>query len=292
MKTQIEKFYQFMTERENIRLRRAAGLSPPWTDNRTLRDFKFTNVKRAHDRTTRELKAEFYDINWKIPEVGWHTGEVLLLNCALFRFFGTVEMAREIGWHTTWGPDQRDMMEAIADERLHDGETVFTRAYIVPNCGDKKPKYQVVGDIIDQVWEHVGYIRDSDAELPQTSWQQMCERMQERVRGVGSFMAKEVVLDYVLASRWTPADWDTWTPVGPGARKGAARVLHGGALPGPLTERDALGVCRSLFAERDAYWTHEISLELTDIQFQLCEYDKFLRSEREEGVPKNRFSPK
>ena len=47
------KFYAFIQERECIRRRRESCHKGPWTDDPILQQFRFTNVKREHDRTTR-----------------------------------------------------------------------------------------------------------------------------------------------------------------------------------------------------------------------------------------------
>jgi hypothetical protein len=54
-KERVESFFAFMVKRERLRLQKNLGLPFPWTDDPILRDFKFTNVKREHDRTTQML---------------------------------------------------------------------------------------------------------------------------------------------------------------------------------------------------------------------------------------------
>lgn len=282
----VQQFYDFMKERELIRLRRLRGDAPPWTSDEVLRTYRFTNVKREHDRTTIAFKR-LYDKHAPKSLRG-----VVLLNCFLYRFFGTAEMATHLGWSATW---DRPRVERIVNERTSKRQVVFTNAYIVPNCGDAKPKYEVVCDILDQ-------LRPIAQEAAtHTSWQEMAEYLQNRIRGVGAFMAKEVLLDFVLATGWRPTDWDTWTPMGPGACRGAARIVNDGKIK-PMSEKKALEVCRQLYESRSLLWpeTMEVSpgdsvlsvnLDLTDIQFQLCEYDKWLRAKLGEGKPKNKFFP-
>ena len=55
-----QAFYDFINEREEVRQRRLAGFSFPWTDDPILRSYKFTNVHRHHDRTSMELRNRFY----------------------------------------------------------------------------------------------------------------------------------------------------------------------------------------------------------------------------------------
>ena len=50
-------------EREAARLRRAAGKSPPWTDDPILQEWSFCNVRREDDRVTRWIAT-----NWRGPK--------------------------------------------------------------------------------------------------------------------------------------------------------------------------------------------------------------------------------
>ena len=72
-------------------------------------------------------------------------------------------------------------------------------------------------------------------------------------------------------------------------------MLNLGLLPKPngLSEPDALEVCRELYAHRERFWgAPDSTLDLTDIQFQLCEFDKYLRVANNEGKrPKAKFVP-
>lgn len=275
------EFWDFMAERERIRLRRLDGLPrEQWTSDPTLKAYRFTNVKRAHDYTTRMLVEEFYG-----PHVDRGPRQKFL-NCLLFRFFGTIETARAIGWTSNWTAQTRARVLRIVEERLERGEKVFTGAYIVPNCGKKVPKHQIVISVADQFVESRCPVEEFD------HWQLLCDALCERITGMGSFMAKEVVLDYILATGWQPRDWQTWTPVGPGARRGAMIVLDGRLhKPNGLSEAQALEVCRELHLR--PLWPSSIQgrpapeLDLTDIQFQLCEFAKYRR-----GSSRGIFKPR
>ena len=105
-------------------------------------------------------------------------------------------------------------------------------------------------------------------------------------------MAKEILLDFVLASGVTPDDWQTWTPVGPGGNRGARRVKRGQAWQSASkSDAEALETIREIYEERKIYWrTDFVELDLTDVQFQLCEFDKYSRV-AEGRRPKRQFRP-
>jgi hypothetical protein len=283
----IKQFYEFIIERESIRQRRLAGVSPDqWTDDPIFKEYSFTNVKRHHDRTTTLLKREFYDV---YPCQIVTDKRVLLLNAAIYRYFGTIETARVIGWTPSWSEEFRS--------RIYDrgclGDLRFTPAYIVPSAGRSDPKFMVVLEIIDGIWDRAEEI------VACSRWEDACGILRECF-GVGSFMAKEVYLDYVLASGSTPEDWQTWTPVGPGGKRGASCIQYGDVLR--ISESEALDIIRAVFERRNEFWPREYAitsqltttmpeLDLTDIQFQCCEFDKYNRVVRGDGKPKRKFRP-
>lgn len=292
----VSEFFTFMRKREQIRLNRLAGLPrDQWTDDKILKEFKFTNVKREHDRTTYELMEKFYAGHEDASP------SVRLLNCTMARFFGHVETVVELGWQSSWN---REELLTKIEARLTRGEKIFTGAYIIPNCGRSDPKHIVVLDVLNDVasWAfgaHVEINWFSDS----LTFRHLVEALCTHVNGMGSFMAKEVILDFILSSGWVPPDWTTWTPIGPGARRGAARVLSlDGHLDRPLSEPRALEVAKDLYdayrqmplvGEPHPHWPLDwVRLDLCDIQFQLCEWDKYLRASLGEGRPKTRFVPR
>lgn len=295
----VKKFYEFMMEREAIRMRRLVGLPAPWTEDYILQTYKFTNVKRHDDRTTKILMKRFY---------AHHEGDnpaVILTNCTLARFLGYAPTLLEIGFVSDW-PTQRAYVQQVIETRMARREKVFTGAYIVPNCGDTDAKYLVVLKIVDQVWN---FATSTPECVDYANWQNLVQDLCKAVRGMGSFMAKEVVLDFILVTGWIPDDWATWTPIGPGAKRGAARVqTDDGRLDKIPSERVAMEWTRQIYEVRDQYWkapmacydgdeftsycsTSTIDLELSDIQFQLCEFDKYMRVKHGDGTPRALFVP-
>src|SRR6516162_11515615 len=50
-----DTYWRFAVERQEIFFARAAGKPPPWTEDRILAEFKFTNAFRAADRVSQYL---------------------------------------------------------------------------------------------------------------------------------------------------------------------------------------------------------------------------------------------
>jgi hypothetical protein len=276
----VKHFFWFLQERESIRLKKARGEPYPWTTDPILQKFKFTNVKREHDRTTALLIKEFYDPHFNAPR------EQILLNCAIARYFGTIEFMRAVGWQETFNPDY---LISVAAQRKQTGERVFTGAYMVL-AGKVKgvPKHEsVVREFLADLWKHREILCYGFDQ-----WRLFHELLTE-VHGFGGsgFMAKELMLDTRLTSFWPkpPVDRNFWTPVGPGSMRGAARIL-GYTDKRKLSPEQTRDVCLDLFSIRHKFLPRDfVKLELTDIQFQLCEHDKHQRVLLGQGRPRSLY---
>lgn len=273
----VERFFAFMRERESVRRKKAAGKPWPWTEDKILQTYSFTNVKREHDKTSRLLIEEFYKPNFKAPR------ELLLLNCAIARWFGTIEFMRALEWQYDFDALR---IKRMVVSRKDEGKKVFTGAYIItPGPGGHKEDF-VIDTVLAQLWQ----ARRRLVNVEWTSWREFVEKLLE-LPGFGQFMAKEVVLDTMYTNFWPKGveDRNTWTPVGPGSQRGAARV-RGDDKANKLSIPETLKTCQELFATHDSYWPENyVSLELHDIQFQLCEFDKYSRVKLGQGRPRKLY---
>jgi hypothetical protein len=279
----VTSFFQLMIERERLRLRKEAGGPWPWSDDVILTRYKFTNVKREHDRTTRWMRE-----NWTKPNGNRPHGEIIF-NCALFRYFGTVEFAAAVGWQTRFDPEA---LVSIADDRRRRGLKTFTAAYIIPSLGIRQPKHEAVcRTILASVWS----VRDELAEIAARtrSWRAVADRFR-MLPGFGGtgFMAKEVLQDAMQTPVLTDAvDRNTWCPAGPGARRGLNRIFQrpvSQQVPELQALQEMVGLFEKAVGQLPAFMP---TLELHDIQFQLCEFDKYQRAKLGEGRPKALYRP-
>ena len=302
-------FFDFVKERERVRLRKEADLialenfeepqGPPWTDDKILQDYKFTNVRRHHDRTSRVLRGLFYDKHFD------DTYASILMNAATFRYFGTSEFAEVIGWTDFENMNEAhwDHVKETAASRLEAKKRVFTGAYVITNQGISAPKYEVVVDYFLKAL-HKKTEELIDNRINFNSWEQVAQEMR-KINGFGGsgFMTKEILLDTTYTAFWDnekehpvdgkfsfPDDWWTWTPIGPGARRGAARVM-GDYEAKPVSEAKASELIKYLCLDQDFHDMEPLTEQLAphDIQFQLCEFDKYERVRLEQGKPRSRY---
>lgn len=279
----LPEFYGFMKEREQIRLNREAGKPWPWTDDPILQEYKFTNVKRAHDRTTR----------WFWSVLDEHKDDPpahLLFNCAVFRYFGTIEFSKRIGWIGGWDENQKNIIKNTAKDMLSKKQKVFTGAYVITNQGIKAPKQEVVVDIfLDGLWQRLNELI-CEARVTDR-WECVAKKMME-IQGFGGtgFMTKEILQDAMHTKVLNDCiDRNNWCPVGPGARRGLNR-LSDRRLKFNVGQNVGLDEMLHIFGERDGYWPGNwVELELHDIQFQLCEFDKYERVRLGQGRPRSKY---
>lgn len=279
-----EIFVHYLNEREAIRQKRCRDEPGPWTSDPILSRYKFTNILRIYDRTTQWLIKHWYNPNRDKSK------QILALNCAIARYFGSIEFMEAIGFQQEWNPD---FLIQTATERLRRGEKVFTGAYIITNAGSTDPKQNVV---VSQFLTPFRMNLDKIISIAtRDRWQDVCEFLQT-LPGIGAFMAKEIALDMMLTPVLENAhDKLTWSPAGPGAIRGLNR-LHDRPLQSGLSQQKAQHEMQALLAKlsadrafRDYMPEIGVRFGVTDVQFCLCELDKYLRVKNGEGRPRSGY---
>jgi hypothetical protein len=165
----------------------------------------------------------------------------------------------------------------------------------------------------NKVCQKLRYIWEARLHIVETarttlSWRQTTYRVMQ-VHGYGGtgFLAKELVQDLIHGSplfkdqdpttrEWCTVctDMNSWCIVGPGARRGLNRihgreVRHNAYSPDQSLAQRFLQELLELFEQRKSSWPEYIEgvatekLELHDVQFQLCEIDKYERARLAEG---------
>lgn len=276
----LDQFFSWVNERHRIHVRRQAGEPKPWTQDRILRDYKFTNPFRQNDRGTVWLTENFVQ--------PWERGElpggldILAFNIAWYRMFNWTGTGALLGWKTDWVTD--DVQDTL-ERALNSGNQVFTGAHIVyspPGLG----KVEAITDVCAEFWK----LREQIVERARST--QSLEETYHLLRTVycvGGFMAYEIVTDY----RWTPLledahDIVTWANPGPGAKRGLQRLGYKSTPDGTAIEamRDILRISQ----EPGWLWAETPALELRDVEHSLCEFDKYMRVLSGEGEPRSKFN--
>mmetsp|Transcript_96723 Transcript_96723/g.191758 ORF Transcript_96723/g.191758 Transcript_96723/m.191758 type:complete len:564 (+) Transcript_96723:45-1736(+) len=352
-------FYVFVSEREWIRRKREACECWPWTEDEVLQKFRFTNVKRSDDRTTKVVQRLLQEQNeaWARCETDSLPDNKAramshLLNIAVWRRFGSVDFIERVGWRSApknefeldvWEEHTVEVAKSLWQERVaactdayfparcvHNAEvsawaeaekiglgtrssssSSTTSSTSASSCHPKRgsdPEARMRKCYakllrhwrMKELWKALPRIVEAmdlrpDSLEPQ-SWQRVVERMRE-VEGFGGtgFSAKEVVLDFLLTPLMCRvADFDSWCPVGPGACRGLNR-LAGRKLKDVPASNVLLEELLTLFREAPRFYPQTLAeerpLTLHDVQFQLCEFDKYMRVKNGGGGRVRPFEP-
>lgn len=285
----------WIRERENIRIKKAAHLPPPWTASKVMAETRWCCARRMDDKVSIWLLE-----NWFLPD-GYASNRTAVVAGLLARMINKPETLTEITGgkrFTKW--DKQRAYDAMYKVKAS-GQPVFTGAFII-NGASGGPKIDQVLNAIDDAYQQADS-RASQFVVPE-SMQATAAKL-SGLRGVGSFISGQVVADLrhvlgdVKAGWW--GDRMTWAPPGPGSSRGMRYLLGASAQETvgrgtDLKEKQFLPALRKLveLAQRHpvvAPVFKERKLEAHDIQNTLCETSKFVRISYGLGKAKNNYDP-
>ena len=262
---EVDRYVYWIEERERIRrVKEEEKLEPPWTLDPILQEFKFCQVFREDDRTTRWFREHIREPLRNKPEV--------LMATVIFRFFNLIETGHTLldhNLHIEW-----DRLKAI--EEVKKQPKWITGAYIVktPNRMDKVTG---VAECITHLWvERERILKDfGHFKSLSDAWHYLL-----RFPYIGPFVSYELVSDlrhtYLLENA---EDICSWANAGPGAMRGLNR-LTGRPVEFCRRSWDWNGEMQALYK----WCTENIDLsqfdkpfEMREIEGGLCEFDKYSR---------------
>lgn len=294
----LNTFYEFMYQRHLIWYKRFhLKQPPPWTDNKILRDYKFTNVYRELDMGTIYYVGSVYQEAFKDWRDKYDQAEKnLIWYTVMYRLLNRKETFQKVGfvpyWH--WNTTTHDMINFHADKGIKTagdrwfeqlkalmdkGESIFTSAH--RTCPTHKPgqtRLQVYRESleytrkkIDTIWYHIKQAN---------SLEQVFEIFL-RIPNVGGFISYEICCDLILVNA-IPFTENDWANTGPGARQGVNLIF-----PGLRGTENYLNAMRHLHHYQRYYFGQlkikfpfyyvGVPLSLRSIEHSLCEFCKYHR---------------
>ena len=280
------KLWYWMNERQKIYLKKERGDSKPWTKDKILQTYKFTNVFRQQDAVTVELSKvlnrsdSHYILLWKI---------------FVFRMFNHPDTYHELnkaGLIVNWDQQRAKKVLRLKQKRR---EQIFTGAYIITNAGSTRPKIDLMCEALTPMFKDRKIIA---AWIKKAGSIEVAVEILRRFPHVGAFVGYEIATDL----RHTPMlnkaiDIMTWANPGPGARRGLNRIFRGDKANKEgadhlaemqkllsMTHKGKSGLDGEVFEYK--------VLEMRDIEHSLCEFDKYMRVFNEEGRPRSRYNGK
>jgi hypothetical protein len=285
-RTPLFRFCTYISERYLIRQRRLNGAPAPWTSDPILQTYRFTNVKRDWDYTTQWLVANWYNRHRGHPLIG--------LAAAVARFVNHVPSLETI----TFPPERSASLwlahiKRTLNKRRAVGHQVFTSAYMVRGGARGTSKVDTV------LYE---YIRPAMADLtrPKVRSADTLHQLLVQYHGWGHFMAQEVVLDLMHTDVLARVkDRTTYAYAGPGALRGLRRMYPDWTADDEQAEaRERMQMLHTLLTRSTVSEARIIpvalrtALTVHDIEFNLCEFDKYERALWNESTPKAHFTPR
>ncbi len=269
----LERFTYWITERESIRLKKEAGEPKPWTDDHILQSFRFCNVVRMDDKVSQWLLKNWYEPYFDHPNI--------IPAVVLARHFNKPSSLEAIGFPVVWQPKR--IKETLRKMKL--SGPVFNGAYVVTGGGIVE--YE---DKIELVIDHtVQPLVDTPIVVDRCSMENTWKALRE-YKGMGSFMAGQIVADMRWALSGTWDDALVWAPCGPGSIRGMNRV-HGRELNKRTPQVEFTKELHELILKGMELLPESITnrMEAIDWQNCLCEFDKMCRTLDGEGKPKQLY---
>ena len=291
------KFFAYARERQNIFLRRQAGLPrEEWTRDPILQKYRFTCVRREDDRTTRWFREHVRDPMRDRPEV--------LLATVVFRMLNRVEVGEamfcqpDLGGRTGFdlfyrtgmvGELKRNILALVGKHGPY-----VTSAYII-SSPQGKSKLDGMMSVLQNFHKKSGWGDVAECMMQKTPYSlQEAHAWFKSQPWMGNFHSYEIVSDL----RWTSLldralDICTWASVGPGARRGLNWVAGREWRDKSLSSDEMLAeMWQLLQMSRDArYWTQDKKSdwprwEMREVEHTLCEMFKYAKVQM--GIGKSR----
>lgn len=271
-------FFAYARKRQQVLLNRMAGNPWPWTDDPVLRQYRFCNVFRQDDTTTKWIVENL------LTPLAKNGGEWNILPVMVAaRFINRVEtldalkdILLEEGWHSK-------AVKAKLQDLKDDGQRLITGAYMIRTPHGIN-KIEGLDQIISPIQLEAKYGR------PFTPFATLEEQWKSlrRFPFLGGFMAYEVVTD--LSYAFSYSDTMTWAHAGPGALRGLWRI---DGVRRPRHTPEVLEDMRKVLEQSkwSLSWPSEWpSWDMRTVEHTLCEFDKYERARLGEGRPKQKYT--
>ena len=307
-KTNMLHLYDFITERYAIHVKKDVyHLDPPWTDDDVLGNFRFTNVRREHDKETK----------WLIEHITSNRAlsyEDKLLNIILFRIFNKHETAELLNMpipfskRPKWNPERYRIR--FSDALLIDKHRIFfTGAFITG--GTKRalkwylPAKKPERSMEMRVMYFIKYLIDNDfvSQIIEAQKKDQAEvfSVLSGVMGIGEFLGYQIFVDMTYIKEF-PFSENEFVVAGPGCKRGLKYIMPD---PDGMTPEECLFWLRDnidwLFQDflQKPWNPHYMFVDLPEydrymnvmsLENCMCELSKYIRAKKGTGRPRKKYT--
>lgn len=273
--TVFDTYWKFAVERQRVFFLRFLGRPGPWTENKILQSFKFTNAYRASDRVSQYLIRQVI-YREDLPS----DADEVVFRILLFKLFNKIEtwelLQRSFGL-LTWRDFKHTAYDEVLSQAMQRGERIYSAAYIMhpgTTAFGQKSKHQNHLMLLALMLQHRLGSRLADARSMQAGFELL-----RSYPTIGDFLAYQLVTDVNYSEVTEFSEMEFVVP-GPGALDGIRKCF---ADRGGLSEPELI----RLMVDRQEYEFERLGLafpslwgrrlQLIDCQNLFCEIDKFAR---------------
>lgn len=280
-------FIQFVIDRYSVHLKKdVIGDPKPWTTNPILLDFKFTNIRREHDRTTKHLLGLLEE--HKDAPYGNK-----IMNIILYRLFNKIETSDLLGW-VNFGKYDEDILRKRL-RKAESGFNYFTNAFHTSGMRRqfriKYPEEAFEPILFPRVCNELKSVVVKAIKKAKTPME-VIEALKQ-MEGIGNFLAYQMFVDFTYLDEF-PWSENEFVVSGPGCMMG---------LDFLFMDKDGLTYDELMFWLRDNcpitpemcdklmidLPKHDRYMNVMSLENCMCELSKYIRAAEGTGRPKNKY---
>lgn len=269
-----DTYWKFAAKRQEVFFNRLGGGDYPWTDDKIIKKYKFTNAYRASDRVSQYLiRNVIYEDNYYSPEDQCFR----ILFFKLFNKIETWEYIKNALGEITYSSYNYERYNKLLMDRMAANERIYSAAYIMPSGKNRfgyEKKHQNNLKLLEYMME---------SGLPQQvakakSLEELYKILLDYPT-LGTFLAFQFAID-INYSELCDFSEMSFVVAGPGAKNGIRKCF------GDIKGYDYEDVIRYV-AERQCEEFEKRGLrfkslfgrelQLIDCQNLFCETDKYAR---------------
>lgn len=269
----FDTYWRFASERQSIFFKRIQKMSPPWTTDKILQEYKFTNAYRASDRVSQYLIKE-------VIYKGDQSPTEIFFRILLFKTFNKIEtwkLLKDKFNPLNYAGYSFEAYDDVLTKAIKEGKSIYSAAYIMPSGKSSfgyPRKHQNHLKLIETMIQE---------EFPQRiiglkSMKELFEHLRSYPT-IGDFLAYQYATD-INYSELTDFSEMQFVVPGPGARDGIRKCFTD---LGGLNEVEII----KLMVDRQSKEFERLELkfeslggrplQLIDCQNLFCEVDKYAR---------------
>lgn len=296
-------FWYYTWERQNVYHNRfVLNKKEPWTKDKILREYKFTNVYRELDRTTiwyhDRIGGHYYKTGKTKNYPDGFTSKDVVFATFIHRLFNKIETMEHIYDFIRIKTFNLSKITSVLKKLRQQDFKIFTSAHLTTGV-----RFGGYDDKLDNILYLINLIHlDIDNVYTSIKSATSMEDLYNKVRmvnGFGPFLGYQFALD-IVNTGICRFSLDDFSVAGPGCKRGIKHVFPN--VGEDISFLDAMKFMRKKqhyyfekfgydFKFVDELGGREKGIHLGNIENQFCEFSKYFKAFHGYGRPRNKFVP-